>query len=192
MRLHTRRCAMAHREPTAARLGTTEQRRTYRIIRLHPLITHLDAPTPTCSINSKDCGRLWYSQDWKDPNPGCPSTCDGVLYTTDYAGDPLPPCYIVAESLKLAYWPVTVEGSLCGNRSTITDGVPSPRTATIWETEITSPGVIVSFHSIWAIDNCIEPNTLGEVVTDYLLFQQTSQISTQCGAYHQVSIVAPL
>lgn len=151
-------------------------------------ITDFKAPTPICSINSKDCARLW--QNWfdksgiNDAEPGCSSTCDGSLSTTDYMGNTLPPCYIQADELQLAYWPVTVEGNLCGNRSTIADETSTGRMASIWGTTIASPGVIVSFNSIYAVDNC--GSTLGEVLTGYLLSQQSSQISTQCGAYHQV------
>ena len=153
-------------------------------------ITDFEAPTPTCSIDSKDCARLWYNwydkSGWNASYPGCPSTCDGSLYTTDYMGQPMAPCYINADELQLAYWPVTVEGNLCGNRSTLADGAATPKTASIWGTTITSPGVLVSFHSIRETENC--GSTYGEVSEGHILPQQISQISTQCGAYHQVSL----
>lgn len=116
------------------------------------------AAAPTCTIGSRECASLWES--WTNHGtlgrlePQCPETCVASLYTTDYIGQKLPPCYIKAHSVELAYWPVTVEGNQCGNGTTITKSAATPRTASIWDTTITDPGVIVSFDSIWVFDQC--------------------------------------
>lgn len=84
--------------------------------------------------------------------------------------------------MQVAFWPVSVKGDLCGNRTTVYPNVTTPQVASIWGTTVTSPTLIVSFGSIYAYDNC--NNAVGSTLSDYLLLQQPSQISSQCGLYH--------
>lgn len=91
-------------------------------------------------------------------------------------------CVVTGGPVKLAYWPVTVKGDLCGNRTTVPFNISTTRTASVFGTTVLSPEVIVSFETLYAVDGC--GHTIGSALSNYLMTQQATQISSQCGAYH--------
>jgi hypothetical protein len=85
---------------------------------------------------------------------------------------------ITSGPIQPAYWPVTVSGDLCGNQTPLSPNATTSRSASAFCTAITSPGVIVSFKTLYATDNCGSPVKTN--LSNFLPTQVTSQISSQC------------
>lgn len=162
---------------------------------------------PRCTIQSSDCRNLWddyylfnnlfhsVQSNWTTvPGPmqssPTPPVCNLSTYSTSC--DPSSsnagwwyPCYLKRRPVQLAYFPVTAVGFPCGNRTIIPNNGTGISTAQAFGTVVTSPSVIVSFSTLYALDNC--GNTVGTPLSNFLLPQRADQIATDCGRYPRVS-----
>jgi hypothetical protein len=114
--------------------------------------------------------------------PACPSTACNVtqLATANvgYSPEGAVYCWINANMVQLAYWPVSRTGNLCGNLTQVPSNITTPQTASIWGTTVTSPAVLMSFNTLYALDVC--GGTTGTPLANYILSQNPEQISSYC------------
>ncbi|KAK4500874.1 hypothetical protein PRZ48_009066 [Zasmidium cellare] len=170
-----------------------------------PLTPEPNSAMPTCTINSSECSYLASSSiSFTDAqsaslNAGLDVTLSTPSLACNYTGPTTisnpttisPSCtataFSQAQGGTVAYWPVTQTGNyLCGNGTTITPNatVSTPRIASTYGTTIASPGVLLSIDTLYAHDPC--GRRVGTGLSNIVLTQQTSQISSQCAPlYHQ-------
>lgn len=171
-----------------------------------------NAAMPTYTIDGGGCASLWSSFDctysseytaWLEGmetepasiTPACPSPATNATCSFTSTASTSSDCafnrgagdvatyMIKGGPVQVAYWPVTAVGDLCGNRTTIQPNVTGPLTASVYGTTMTSPGVMLSISTLYAVDGCGNP--VGTPISNFLLPQQTSQISSQCApVYH--------
>ena len=182
----------AHGSASYALVNTTDVDSLTSTITSYPSNTAM----PQCSIDySSDSLRSLDSASNTNPGAITPTepACQLSTYSTttsicnattlDFGvGQYNPKCVIMGGPVQLAYFPVSVVGDLCGNRTTVTRNDTGISTAQIFGTVLTSPSVIVSFQTLYALDPC--GKTIGTPISNFLLPQRVEQISTDCGRYH--------
>ncbi|KAI9666008.1 MAG: hypothetical protein M1821_003943 [Bathelium mastoideum] len=146
---------------------------------------------PACSIAPAACKSLWsvWYDDPELPNPACvsptsssPATaCNASQLATIFTLSEYPPCTFdgAGGHVRLVYFPVTTEGSLC-NRTTI-PGTPTgegPNTATWDGTTFTSGTAYISFETMQAYDRC--GSLTGTPMSNFFLGLPSSAVSSAC------------
>ncbi|KAK5020393.1 hypothetical protein LTR60_000555 [Cryomyces antarcticus] len=162
-------------------------------------------PGPSCTLGCNECSQLWDIWDTElgratellpacdfQAQRGCPFTttttsCNPATAVFQGYGTANPNCFFEAQNVQLAFWPVSTKpdniSTLCGGHQiTVKDNATGIVTALALGTTLTSPTVYVMFSTLYALDAC--GNTLGTPLSNYVLPQSSSQISTQCGRYH--------
>ncbi|KAK4499335.1 hypothetical protein PRZ48_009848 [Zasmidium cellare] len=152
---------------------------THRDLNAFPVTTWdtATATPPACTINPSQCSRLYSSFE----NNGFQGSYPACSYTEPACSTSASTCYISAQSVQMAYWPVSVTGDPCGNRTTVPPTVTTPQTASVFGTTVVSPNVLLSFNTLILEDGCTNPVS---TVTNYILEQRPDQISSQRGEYH--------
>ena len=66
--------------------------------------------------------------------------------------DPCDHCTIHVPAVKVVYFPVTMSGDLCGNRTTVTPSTPVPTTIEAFGREFTTGSVYISYPGAYALN----------------------------------------
>ncbi|KAF2472595.1 uncharacterized protein BDR25DRAFT_313099 [Lindgomyces ingoldianus] len=118
----------------------------------------MTSPTPSCRVKENECEVAisgWSSLFTATPSASFPFPC------TTYqpcSADPIGPCSITAESVKIYYWPTIASSPLCSQTTTLASAaqptpppsVPkSPLTKVIDGFTATSPSVYISFPFLY-------------------------------------------
>ncbi|KEZ45767.1 hypothetical protein SAPIO_CDS1573 [Scedosporium apiospermum] len=143
------------------------------------------SPAPTCTIADEHCAP--YLSDFESAfssyngSNATPHSPPCTTYTPCPRGDGV--CKMMAtEGVKVYYWPATVTGDLCGERTTITH--PEPARSTIVDgTTFVSPSVYVSISHLQAAQywGQYKKTACGKWMTDFVVSLDPSDVNTHWG-----------
>lgn len=155
--------------------------------------TPYPTPAPSCTIGEDDC--VPFMEDYRSSS--------AAYQTNNSLPYPLPPpctpymacpgdgegqCKLHAVASTVYYWPVTMEGDLCGDRTTITHPEPT-RSTVISGTTFVSPSVYVSVEKVNAGSyiSRYNPTPCGRDKTGVLLTMHPTDVSTHFGPLKRYS-----
>lgn len=149
--------------------------------------TPYPTPRPDCTISEEDC--VPYMEDYLSSSEAYQSNTSLSYYThppcTTYKA--CPPvgggmCKLNAYAETIYYWPATVEGDLCGDRTTITHPEPT-RSTVISGTTFVSPSAYISMELVEARSHADrwDQTYCGKATSDFLLALDPTQVSTRWG-----------
>ena len=144
-------------------------------------------PAPSCTINESDC--IPFMEDYRSSYEAY-QTNNSLPYPTpppcttysSCPGDGEGMCKMLATAGKAYYWPVTVEGDLCGDYSTITH--PEPTRSTVIEgTTFVSPSIYISVEHLRAGSYAgrYSQTPCGRDKSNFLLTLDPTDVSTHHG-----------
>jgi hypothetical protein len=150
---------------------------------------------PSCNINANDCAPLIssYSSElaafnqfqssltqpfYVTPKPQSPA-CSPPISVSSGCTTCCGQCTIAGGTVKLLYWPVTVEGDFCGQRTTITNNATTTQSLVSNGMTYVSPSVYISFQSLYAFDDC--SSEIGRRIEGTILAMQPDKLSSARG-----------
>ncbi|KAK5717214.1 hypothetical protein LTR15_009103 [Elasticomyces elasticus] len=139
-----------------SRISPITTRRITLAVPAYPRLTH-----PACSLGPSDCSSMWssYNQDTMTNPDYSESTAPPCLDPRPNAAFDGPQCHNGCEvgvlgTVRLFYWPVTMTGNFCGNRSTVTRAPDSaPRTIATLGTTMVEGSAYISYMGVQAEGN---------------------------------------
>lgn len=119
----------------------------------------MTSPAPTCTVNEDECAKLKSTWDLihttETPIPDLPVPC--TTYTP-CSSDPVGPCSIAGDNMKIYYWPTRATQPLCPPNSTLfsisrpTPSTPIPKPPVVKVIDgltATSPSIYISIPTLW-------------------------------------------
>lgn len=149
--------------------------------------TPYPTPRPECTINDEDC--IPFMADFISSSEAYRSNNSMPYYThppcTTYRACPPEDgdmCKLVAAASTIWYWPVTVEGDFCGERTTITHPEPT-RSTVISGTTFVSPSAYISMEYLEAHSHKARytQTPCGHPTSDFLISLNPTDVSTRWG-----------
>lgn len=150
---------------------------------------------PSCNINPNDCAPLLtsyssesaafesFKSSFTQPVYITPTPQPPACTTPTSAPSGCGKCTIGGANVQLLYWPVTVEGDFCGQRTTIVNNATTTRSVVSGGITFASPSVYVSFKSLYAFDSC--SSEIGSRIEGTVLAMQSDKLSSARGNHLQ-------
>ncbi|KAJ5020511.1 hypothetical protein J3E73DRAFT_392416 [Bipolaris maydis] len=151
----------------------------------------MTSPTPTCTVNGNDCGKLQSSwtlaHTTETPIPDFPVPCKAYKACSSV---PSGPCSLVGSSVKIYYWPTPATQPLCPQTNTfMSTSRPTPAAAkpaspvvkVIDGLTVTSPSIYISIPTLYGQLRGVPTyrvTSCGSEVTSLTLSIPPSPIST--------------
>lgn len=149
--------------------------------------TPYPTPAPSCTINEDDCTpymeEFWSSYDAYQTNNSIPYPARPPCTTySSCPGEGEGMCKMLATADTAYYWPVTMEGNLCGDRTTITHPEPT-RSTVISGNTFVSPSVYISVERLRAGSYAgrYDQTPCGRDKSNFLLTLDPTDVSTHFG-----------